>query len=63
MANAVLEPATVTFEATPPEKVYSDGLEAAKLLDTLNLDLYGKKTHHARDWRRKYGKFEKKGGF
>lgn len=60
MANAVLEPTNVTFEGPPPEKVYSDGLDAAKLLDTLNFELYGKKTHHAKDWQRKYGKFEKR---
>jgi hypothetical protein len=56
----VLESASVTFEERSPQQVYSDGLDAAKLLDSLNFELHGKKTHHARDWRRKYSKFEKK---
>jgi hypothetical protein len=60
LVESVVESANVTFEAPPPEKTYADGLEVAKLLDTLDFELHGKKTHHARDWRRKYGKFEKK---
>jgi hypothetical protein len=56
LAKAVLEPVFIDEDAPSPFETYNNGLDAAKMLDTLNLELKGVKTFHARDWRRKYEK-------
>jgi hypothetical protein len=56
VTKAVLEPVFIDEDAPSPFETYSNGLDAAKMLDTLNLELNHKKTFHARDWRRKYEK-------
>ena len=60
MAKVVLEPVTINADAPSPFETYSNGLDAAKMLDELNLELKGIKTNHAKEWKRKHGKFGKK---
>jgi hypothetical protein len=56
----VLEPVTIDAESPSPYETYNTGLESVKLRDSLELELHGVKTTFARDWKRKYGKFNKK---
>ena len=56
MAKAVLEPVFIDVNAPSPFETYSNGLDAAKTLDKLNLELKGVKTFNARDWKKKYSK-------
>jgi hypothetical protein len=56
LAKAVLEPVFIDESAPSPFETYSNGLDAAKMLDKLNLELKGTKTKFARDWQRKYEK-------
>jgi hypothetical protein len=60
LAKVVLEPVTINADAPSPFETYSNGLDAAKMRDSLELEVHGKKTFFARDWKRKYGKFSKK---
>ncbi len=60
MAKVVLEPVAVSVDAPSPYETYTNGLDAARMLDELNLELKGIKTSHAKEWKRKYGKFNKK---
>jgi len=60
LANVTLEPAFINVDAPTAFETYSSGLDLAKELDALDFEVHGKKTHYAREWRRKYGKFEKK---
>jgi hypothetical protein len=56
LAKVVLEPVTIDINAQSPFETFNIGLESTTLIDTLNLELKGVKTFHARDWRRKYEK-------
>lgn len=60
MAKVVLEPVTINADNPSPYETYQNGLESAKLRDSLELEVHGVKTTFARDWKRKYGKFSKK---
>jgi len=56
LAKVVLEPVTIDVTAPSPFETYSNGLDAAKMFDALNLELKGVKTFNARDWKKKYSK-------
>jgi hypothetical protein len=56
LAKAVLEPVFIDEDAPSPFETYNNGLETAKLRDSLELEVHGRKTFFARDWRRKYEK-------
>jgi hypothetical protein len=56
LTKAVLEPAVIDVDAPTAYETFSSGLETAKLRDSLELEVHGKNTFFARDWRRKYEK-------
>jgi hypothetical protein len=58
--KTVLEPASINVEAPSPPETFESGLEMARMIDSLNLELYGFKSGKAKEWKRNHGKFARK---
>ncbi|MFA5365538.1 MAG: hypothetical protein WC325_10210 [Candidatus Bathyarchaeia archaeon] len=60
MAKVVLEPAVIDANAPSAHDTFESGLEMARMIDSLNLELHGVKSGKAKEWKRKHGRFARK---